>query len=256
MSQPKGQEQTATTKAVIPVPPVPETLLKQRELYRLKRTIRKAIGQKVRKQKKIDRVESYKRAEQYQSEYKKAEKKEIRLARQARDHANFYRPPEPKLAIVVRIKGIQKVAPKPRKTLQLLRLIQLHNARFVKLNGATLEMLRIVEPLVMWGYPNLKTVRELIYKRGFAKVKGQRLPIADNAVIKANLGKYNIICIEDLIHEIFTVGPHFKEANRFLWPFKLNSPRGGFVKKRNHFIEGGDAGNREGYINEIVRRMN
>ena len=31
-------------------------------------------------------------------------------------------------------------------------------------------MLRRVEPYVAWGYPNLKTVRELLYKRGFGKV--------------------------------------------------------------------------------------
>jgi hypothetical protein len=30
------------------------------------------------------------------------------------------------------------------------------------------------------------------------------------------LGKHNIICVEDLVHEIMTVGPHFKEANNFL----------------------------------------
>lgn len=38
-----------------------------------------------------------------------------------------------------------------------------------------------------------------------------------------NLGKYGIICIEDLVHEIFTVGPNFKAVNNFLWPFKLSS---------------------------------
>ena len=59
------------------------------------------------------------------------------------------------------------------------------------------------------------------------------------------LGKFNIICIEDLVHLIMTVGPHFKEANNFLWPFQLSSPRGGYSKKRLHYIEGGEAGNRE-----------
>ncbi|RHN77484.1 putative ribosomal protein L30, ferredoxin [Medicago truncatula] len=59
------------------------------------------------------------------------------------------------------------------------------------------------------------------------------------------LGKHGIICIEDLIHEILTVGPHFREANNFLWPFKLKAPLGGRKKKRNHYVEGGDAGNRE-----------
>jgi hypothetical protein len=38
-----------------------------------------------------------------------------------------------------------------------------------------------------------------------------------------SLGKHGIICIEDLIHEIYTVGPHFKEASNFLWPFQLSS---------------------------------
>ena len=70
------------------------------------------------------------------------------------------------------------------------------------------------------------------------------------------LGKYGIICMEDLVHEIFTVGPHFKEANNFLWPFKLSNARGGYRKKTRHFIEGGDHGNREHLINQLVRRMN
>jgi len=57
------------------------------------------------------------------------------------------------------------------------------------------------------------------------------------------------------VHEIFTVGPHFKEANNFLWPFKLSAPLGGLEKKLTHFIEGGQAGNREGHINTLVARM-
>ena len=74
-------------------------------------------------------------------------------------------------------------------------------------------------------------------------------------MIERELGKHGIICIEDLIHEIATVGPHFKEANNFLWPFKLNSPTGGFVKKRLHYLQGGDYGNREDQINQLVQRM-
>ena len=54
--------------------------------------------------------------------------------------------------------------------------------------------------------------------------------------------------------QIYTAGPAFKEANNFLWPFKLSSAKGGLDKKRLHYIEGGQAGNREGYINNLVRR--
>ena len=40
----------------------------------------------------------------------------------------------------------------------------------VQINKATVNMLRRVEPYITWGTPNLKTVRELIYKRGYGKV--------------------------------------------------------------------------------------
>ena len=118
-------------------------------------------------------------------------------------------------------------------------------------------MLKIVDPYISYGYPNVKTVRELVYKRGFGKVNKQRIALTDNSIIEATLGKYGIICVEDLIHEIFTVGPNFKQANNFLWPFQLSSPKGGFhTRKALHFIEGGDHGNREDKINALVRQMN
>lgn len=62
-------------------------------------------------------------------------------------------------------------------------------------------------------------------------------------------------CTEDLIHEIFTVGKHFKEANNFLWPFKLSAPLGGLESKLKNYIEGGQNGNRETHINALVQRM-
>ena len=55
---------------------------------------------------------------------------------------------------------------------------------------------------------------------------------------------------------IFSVGPNFKEVNNFLWPFKLAPPLGGMKKKSNHFVEGGDYGNREDKINNLIRQMN
>ncbi|PKI40765.1 hypothetical protein CRG98_038776 [Punica granatum] len=119
-----------------------------------------------------------------------------------------------------------------------------------------MNMLHRVEPYVTYGYPNLKSVRELIYKRGYGKLNHQRIALTNNSIIEEALGKCGIFSMEGLIHEIMTVGPHFKEANNFLWPFKLKAPLGGLKKKRNHYVEGGDAGNRENYINELIRRMN
>lgn len=139
--------------------------------------------------------------------------------------------------------------------MQLLRLRQLHNGVFIRLNKATCNMLRRVEPYIVYGYPTQKTISKLVYKRGFGKVQGSRIPLTDNSIVESTLGKHGIASVEDLIHEIVTVGPHFKEANNFIWPFKLNSPRKGFAKKRHPYQNGGVWGNREELINELVKRM-
>ncbi|XDC63415.1 hypothetical protein R6Z07M_014597 [Ovis aries] len=220
------------------VPAVPETLKKKRKNFaelKIKR-LRKKFAQKMLR--KARRKLIYEKAKHYHKEYRQMYRTEIRMARMARKASNFYVPVEPKLAFVIRIRGLNGVSPKVQKVLQLPRLRQIFNSTFVKLNKASINMLRTVEPYIACGYPNLKSVNELIYKRGYGKINKKRISLTDNALIARSLGKYGIICMEDLIHEIYTVGKHFKEANNFLWPFKLSSPRGGMKKKTTHFVEG------------------
>jgi len=69
------------------------------------------------------------------------------------------------------------------------------------------------------------------------------------------LGRLGITCVEDIIHEVATCGPNFKVANNFLWPFKLNNPRGGYRNKRHPFMTKGDWGNREAEINSFINRL-
>jgi large subunit ribosomal protein L7e len=202
------------------------------------------------------RAEAYKRAAKYAKEYSAADANLIRAKRQAKNNGNYFREADPKIAFVVRIRGINRVSPKTTKILQLLRLRQIHNGVFVKLTKATMNMLRLVEPYITYGAPTQSSVSKLIYKRGYGKVNGSRIPLTDNSIVESVLGKYGIICVEDLIHEIYTVGPHFKEANNFLWPIKLSSPLGGYSQKRRHFTEGGEAGARDELINQLVARMN
>merc|ERR1719244_1559579 len=161
--------------ATVSVPGVPETLLKRRKnLERLKAS-RAVAALKAKKARKEKRREIFTRAEQYVKEYRAKERDEIRLRRMAKRNGNFYVPAEARLAFVIRIRGINQVSPKVKKALQLLRLRQINNGVFVKLNKSTLNILRLVEPYISWGYPNLKTIRELVYKRGFAKVNHQRI---------------------------------------------------------------------------------
>jgi len=246
---PKKDEVKSKTQAV------PETILKKRRTKEEISALRLKQQTLARSKRLATRRVIARRAEQYVKEYRSMERSLIRYRRQAKANGNFYVEPEAKLAVVVRIRGINGLHPKPRKVLQLLRLRQINNAVFVKLNKATMNMLRLVEPYVTYGYPNLKSVKDLIYKRGYGKIKGQRIGITDNLQVEESLGKTGIVCVEDLVHEIYTVGSHFKAANNFLWPFKLAPPTGGWTYVKTHYSEGGDAGNREDKINRLLRKM-
>jgi len=243
----------ATTKPITKVPP-PERRVKAQKAVKASSLgrIKNCRQRKTRKQDKVR--EMIKRYYKYRRFFKSQLAIRAGLRRDARIRGNYFVEPEAKVAIVIRIRGINDMPPKPKKILQLLRLRQIHNAVFVRLNKATLNMLRLVSPWIAWGYPSNQTIRRLMYKRGYLKFKGQRKQITNDLIERA-LHKYNIICMEDLIFQITACGKRFKAVNRFLWPFKLRSPKGGFFAKRRHFVEGGDFGNRENLINALVRRM-
>lgn len=261
----------------------PESVLKK-EATQAKIAAEKAAAEKAVAEKAAADIEVFKKnAEKYDAEYEAAERLAIENRRKAKAEGGFFVPAEPKIALVIRIRGTIGVSPKAKKVMQvglisrtcaiwqsrsctnpprplsfqLFRLRQIYNATFVKLNEATARMLRLIEPYVTYGYPSLATIRKLVYKRGFGKINKQRIPISVNSVIEEGLGKFGICCTADLIHEIYTVGPHFKQANNFLWPFKLSAPSGGFSRKTKllHFMEGGESGARGEEINDLVKRM-
>merc|ERR1712166_1243545 len=206
---------------------VPESVLKKQQTQAKLAAAADAAAITAKADRKTKRTLAYNNA-----------KKQVRMNRQAKAAGNHFVKGESKLIFVVRIRGLADMHPKTKKILNLMRLIQMNMGVFVKASKASLEMLKRVEPYLSYGYPSLKSVRDLIYKRGFGKINKQRIPLNDNAVVEKGLGKFGILCMEDLAHEIVTVGPHFKEANNFLWPFKLRPAKGGQAKKRKGFCEG------------------
>jgi len=236
----------------------PESVLKKRKRQEKWQKDEAASAAAISKKAAASKETAFKRAEAYVKQYRDQEASLVTMKRAARKADTFYVEPEPKLLFVMRLRGINGMHPKTRHIMKVLRLLQIHNGVFMQVNKAVMNNLVKVDPVIMYGYPSLKSVRDLIYKRGYAKINGQRKPLTDNKMIEDNLGektKGEVICMEDLIHQIYTVGPHFKECCKFLWPFKMNNPAGGLSRIRNHFVEGGDAGNREEYINDLIHRM-
>jgi len=235
---------------------VPENILKKQARDAKTLTALKALRVKTKTDRKAARATAYANAEKYHNEYEAADASLIKSKRDAKVNGSFFVEDAPKVAVVIRMRGIRKLAPKPKKIMQLLRLRQLHNAVFVKLNKATWNMLKMVEPFVTYGFPSRATVNNLVYKRGHGKVERRRIPLTDNSIIAESLGSLGITCMEDIIHEIVTCGPNFKKVNNFLWPFKLTSPLGGWEVKRHTFAQGfGAFGNREELINSVVKKM-
>lgn len=231
------------------------------------RTERQAIG-------KNKKAEYAKRAQGYVKAHRDRQVQVTEQRRKARATNSFFVPAESKVLLVVRIRGINHIDPRTKRILRLFRLRQINNTVFLRVNKATLNMLKHIDPYVTYGYPDRKTVSNLLYKRGYMKINGQRVPITSNYVVeeaikdqktsrarqfKASAGQEkqqdNVICVEDLIEQVLSVGPNFKQINNAIWPFKLSNPKGGFINKRHPFNQGGDWGNRENHINELIRRM-
>merc|ERR1711966_429512 len=175
------------TTTVMSTTPVPESVLKKRKTQEKIGAEKAAAADVARKERKEKRVAAYKSAEKYVKEYRAMAKQQVRMHRQAKAAGNHFVDDEAKLIFVVRIRGLADMHPKTKKILSIMRLLQMNMGVFMKASKSAKEMLTRVEPYLSYGYPTLKTVRDLIYKRGFGKINKQRLPLNDNAVVETGL---------------------------------------------------------------------
>ncbi|XP_026106528.1 60S ribosomal protein L7-like 1 [Carassius auratus] len=249
----KTRQQTKTEKVI---KLVPQNLLKKRKVSQaIKATQAKlALKQKRKVQKGIPL--KFKRLEDILKNSKRRNQDETRLARLKQRPLRAMPPAKNSLVFAVRIREVKGVSPKVMKAIQMLRLRKIFSGTFVKVSKASIKMLKTVEPYVAWGYPNLKSVRDLILKRGLVRIDKRRIPLTDNTLIEQHLGQYGIICLEDLIHEISSAGKNFKVVNNFLCPFNLSIPRHAAKDKVGLLKDVGDPGPRAEDINTIIRKLN
>jgi 60S ribosomal protein uL30 len=101
-------------------------------------------------------------------------------------------------------------------------------------------------------------VNDLIRRRGYGTMEGKRVPLSDNTIIEKVLGEEtdgSVICVDDMVHEISSVGKEFKKVNGFLWTFQLSAPKSKFQKQTLNFKDGGDYGDRGEEIDDLIRQM-
>lgn len=178
----------------------------------------------------------YKKPEYFINQYLKAERDSKRMRRVVMKN-NFFEQvddDEPKILVAMRHRAHKIASKECNLILNSLGLNRLHNTVLLKNNSESLALLKMVEPYVVFGFPTIHTVRDLIFKHGFLKIDGKRTAISSNKLIEDHLGDYGCICIEDIVHDLFTVSNNFKQVRSLLLPFKVSDHlSNSFIKKQN-----------------------
>lgn len=209
------------------------------------RNKKRALEQK--KKRESDKKPKFIRAETYVKRHRatEVEEKRVRLVSEHNREVlkNLDDDGESSLKFVMRIEGppYARVPAKTAKVLEVLRLHKVNDGTFIKFNEKVKPLLRLANPYLVIGTPSLATVRELIQKRAKVSIEKESedgdgeiekltvsVPLNDNNLIEERLGDEGIICVEDVIHEIATLGDSFKTCVKFMEPFELASPTSGW----------------------------
>ena len=158
--------------------------------------------------------------------------------------------------IAIRICGEkQRIAKEIKDVLHKLGLFRLFSCAFLKNDPVTREALKIVNSYVTYGFVSQENIHEILIRRGKLLEEGKDVRNLDNEAIEAALGSKNILCFEDLVHEITTIGKHFNEVVNFVGNIWLRPSEEVKTKVNKEFSKAGSQGNRGEAINELLRNM-
>lgn len=162
---------------------------------------------------------------------------------------------EPEFFVAIQIRTQVNIAPRPKKTLSLLRLNQINNCVIIKNNLSMKNMLQNAKDHIAYGSISYELLRKLVYARGFGKINGTKVKLTNENIEDHFEGKFK--CIEELCDVIYHGKPEMKDVLRFLCPFKLNPPRGGFTNghKKKSFVQGGSSCDHKNLLGELLERM-
>lgn len=143
-----------------------------------------------------------------------------------------------RVVMVVRAKGHQ-IPPEVASAFQRLGLKRLYSARLLCETPRNHRLIRQLAPFAIVGAPDAGQVEELLRTRGalYNEADGTRRFITGNLLLEKALGKYNILCIEDLVAEINNRGANTEAVLRHIAPFDFHPPRQLFTERRRSVQE-------------------
>lgn len=201
---------------------------RKRRIQQDKSVLEQKRTERIKRLKKAKTHHKFRRAESFVMGYLKAERTSKRIRQTilrtnvTEQSAKAAADTNHKLLLVMRHAGKKIFDKTTSEIFKTLRMGQRHNAVFLENNKENQLLLRVIEPYVVYGFPTLSTIRELLFKKGFASIDGKKTAIQSNTMVEEQLGDKGVICLEDIIHEIYTVGPNFAAVNEFLCAFMVN----------------------------------
>lgn len=138
---------------------------------------------------------------------------------------------------IIRVRGTVNVAPKIKKTLDLMSLRRVNNLVVVREGKEVVGMIKRVKDYVTYGKIDDSTLEELIAKKG------------------APIKKGDVIDPKKVVEELKKGGSLKKAGVKNI--FRLSPPVGGHERKgiKMPYKLGGVLGDRGEKINELIRRM-
>lgn len=241
---------------------VPEHLLKKRKEYQGMKRKDKEIARQ-RKKLKATPTLQFKRAEHFLRASKLSSRDSIRVDRNLRklitktDTKKMVPVENVKLIAVVRIRTADGIGKLAVAAMRKLKVLKMYECSLVRYDDKSHRLLKACEPYVTWGAPDVRTIRELITKRGHALKKDKKVVLNSNAAVEEAFGDIDMLAIEDLISELVTIGPNFEKVQKFLASFQLASAAGTMKKEEQvkSYAKGGLNGDRGEKINELIRKM-
>lgn len=214
-----------------------EVLLEKRKFEDKKRLERKLIEREERESHKLVAPKTkFVRLEQMVMRNRAIRTEEKRLDNVLRHEKRLAQPDEPpKLVFVIRVPLANRalvVPPKAAAVLKVLRLTEENRGVFVRLTPAVVPVLKLVSRYIVVGAPSLHAVRQLFQKR--AEIKNPEedglrvVKLDNNQVVEDAWEEEGFVCVEDLVHEVYTMGSSFKKISLWLEPFSLSPPTAGY----------------------------
>eukprot|EP00922_Rhytidocystis_sp_ex-Travisia-forbesii_P069402 GHVS01103556.1.p1 GENE.GHVS01103556.1~~GHVS01103556.1.p1 ORF type:complete len:440 (+),score=85.15 GHVS01103556.1:148-1467(+) len=207
------------------------------------------------------------------------EQEEIRIIRE--DFVRVSR----KVVLIVR-NEINDPSRPTLKVLLTLGLRRCYDSVFVPADGVHCEMLNIIHPYVFYGFPTKQTIDNLFLRKAVFKATPRNnnpnaptdnhtpsissllpslrtpgsndilagagvLALTDNVIIEQRLGHLGLLCVEDLIDEVWNCGRHFRAIQEELGSFRLCRRR----KVDGVFYRHRCFGNFDASINLLVSKL-